>query len=193
MNEVFVMLTETIRDNFRNARLKQSLLPCLGEFLFYAATQEETDGKVNENWEVPSKFTNQVPMQRKIQLCFHDPAWYFLMCWISWCYRFFNYGKGKYCNPRSNINILIPKMSGVWDRIRSLVTSHVGVMLGRSNISHCLCHCFFISHCLRVQRVTSSECWSGQNLCNFVIFTLNIIAPWDSAHQEVPSGVIKTE
>ena len=72
MNEVFVMLTETIRDNFRNARLKQSLLPCLGEFLFYAATQEETDGKVNENWEVPSKFTNQyVLFCQKIQLCFH--------------------------------------------------------------------------------------------------------------------------
>ena len=67
-------------------------------------------------------------MQRKIQVSFYDPAWYFLMRWISWCCRFFNYGKGKYCNPRSNINILIPKMDGVWDRSRSLVTSHVRVM-----------------------------------------------------------------
>ena len=46
----------------------------------------------------------------------------------SWCAEsrgavgFFNYGKGKYCNTRSNINILIPKMSGIWDRIKSLVT-----------------------------------------------------------------------
>ena len=83
----------------------------------------------------------KVPMQRKIGLCFYDRGWHFMMRWISWCCRFFNYGKGKYCNPRSNINILIPKMSRVRDRIRSLVTSHVRVMLGRSNISHCLCHC----------------------------------------------------
>ena len=98
-----------------------------------------------------------MPMERKIQLCFYDPAWYFLMRWISWCCWFLNYGNGKYCIPRSNINILMPKMSGVWDRIRSLVTSHVGDMLSRSNISHCLCHCFFISHCLLVQRVTSQR------------------------------------
>ena len=50
-----MVLTETIRDNFRNPRLKQSLLPCLGEFVFYAATQEETEGRVNESWEVPGK------------------------------------------------------------------------------------------------------------------------------------------
>ena len=49
------MLTETISDNFRNARLKQALLPCLGEFLFYAATQEETEGRIIDNWEVPGK------------------------------------------------------------------------------------------------------------------------------------------
>jgi serine/threonine-protein kinase ULK4 len=53
MSEVFMVLSETIRDNFRNSKLKQSLLPCLGEFLFYAATQEESEGRVNENWEVP--------------------------------------------------------------------------------------------------------------------------------------------
>ena len=35
-------------------------------------------------------------MQRKIQVSFYDPAWYFLMRWISWCCRFFNYGKRKY-------------------------------------------------------------------------------------------------
>ena len=97
-------------------------------------------------------------MQRKIQLCFYDPAWHFLMRWIPWCCQFFNYGKEKYCNPRSNINILITKMinilitkmSGVWDRSRSLVMSHVRVMLGRSID-------FYISICistLRTQHTT---------------------------------------
>ena len=58
MSEVFMVLSETIRDNFRNSKLKQSLLPCLGEFLFYAATQEESEGKVNENWEVPGSYAH---------------------------------------------------------------------------------------------------------------------------------------
>ena len=48
MTEVFTVLTEVIRDNFRNAKFKQHLLPALGEFLFYAATQEE-----NSQWDVP--------------------------------------------------------------------------------------------------------------------------------------------
>ena len=68
MNEVFIVLTETIRDNFRNAKLKQALLPCLGEFVFYAATQEETEGRIIENWEVPGmsvvRFSNAA--------CFHS-------------------------------------------------------------------------------------------------------------------------
>ena len=51
-----MVLSETIRDNFRNSKLKQSLLPCLGEFLFYAATQEESEGRVNENWEAPGMY-----------------------------------------------------------------------------------------------------------------------------------------
>ena len=55
MSEIFMVLSETIRDNFRNSKLKQSLLPCLGEFLFYAATQEENEGRLNENWEVPGR------------------------------------------------------------------------------------------------------------------------------------------
>ena len=53
MSELFMVLSETMRDNFRNVKLKQCLLPCIGEFLFYTATQEENDGKMNENWEVP--------------------------------------------------------------------------------------------------------------------------------------------
>lgn len=53
MTEVFTVLTEVIRDNFRNAKLKQHLLPALGEFLFYAATQEENLGCAIPQWDVP--------------------------------------------------------------------------------------------------------------------------------------------
>lgn len=53
MTEVFTVLTEVIRDNFRNAKLKQHLLPALGEFLFYAATQEENLGCSIPQWDVP--------------------------------------------------------------------------------------------------------------------------------------------
>ena len=53
MTEVFTVLTEVIRDNFRNAKLKQHLLPALGEFLFYAATQEENLGGEIPQWDVP--------------------------------------------------------------------------------------------------------------------------------------------
>ena len=99
----------------------------------------------------------KVSMQRKIQLCFYDLAWYLLMRWILLCCWIFNYSTGKYCIPHSNINILIPKISPDWDRIRSLVTSYVGVMLGHSNISRCLSQCVFISHFLRLERVTSQR------------------------------------
>ena len=57
MTEVFTVLTEVIRDNFRNARLKQHLLPALGEFLFYAATQEENEGHQIPEWNVPGMLT----------------------------------------------------------------------------------------------------------------------------------------
>jgi len=56
MTEVFTVLTEVIRDNFRNAKLKQHLLPALGEFLFYAATQEENLGCAIPQWDVPGAF-----------------------------------------------------------------------------------------------------------------------------------------
>ena len=55
MTEVFITLTEVIRDNFRNAKLKQHLLPALGEFLFYAATQEENLGSQITQWDVPGQ------------------------------------------------------------------------------------------------------------------------------------------
>ncbi|EDO33899.1 predicted protein [Nematostella vectensis] len=53
MTEVFTTLTEVIRDNFRNTRLKQHLLPALGEFLFYAATQEEIENRQIAKWDAP--------------------------------------------------------------------------------------------------------------------------------------------
>lgn len=55
MTEVFTVLTEVVRDNFRNIQLKQHLVPALGEFLFYASTQEDTDGHEIANWDVPGK------------------------------------------------------------------------------------------------------------------------------------------
>ena len=58
MTEVFTVLTEVIRDNFRNAKLKQHLLPALGEFLFYAATQEENLGGPISLWDVPGQAYN---------------------------------------------------------------------------------------------------------------------------------------
>ena len=113
---------------------------------------------------------------------------------------FFYYGKGKYCNPRSNINILIPKMSGAWDRIRSLVTSHVRVNLAFL-IVFVVVFLFLIVYDSNVwrHRGNLTAWWGGQNLCHFYIkykvFSLAVIkkptAPWDSAHQEVPSWVIK--
>ena len=57
MTEVFTTLTEVIRDNFRNARLKQLLVPALGEFLFYAATQEENESRLIPMWDIPGSFT----------------------------------------------------------------------------------------------------------------------------------------
>lgn len=55
MTEVFAVLTEAIRDNFRNTQLKQHLVPALGEFLFYASTQEDTEGRQIVKWDVPGK------------------------------------------------------------------------------------------------------------------------------------------
>ncbi|XP_032120185.1 serine/threonine-protein kinase ULK4 isoform X5 [Sapajus apella] len=39
--EAIVLLTELIRENFRNSKLKQCLLPTLGELIYLLATQEE--------------------------------------------------------------------------------------------------------------------------------------------------------
>ncbi|KAK3741683.1 hypothetical protein QZH41_009241, partial [Actinostola sp. cb2023] len=66
MTEVFAVLTEVIRDNFRNVQLKQHLVPALGEFLFYASSQEDSDGRQIVKWDVPG--TTFVIITR----CLHD-------------------------------------------------------------------------------------------------------------------------
>uniref|UniRef100_A0A8C3II93 Unc-51 like kinase 4 n=1 Tax=Chrysemys picta bellii TaxID=8478 RepID=A0A8C3II93_CHRPI len=48
-----MLLTEVIRENFRNSKLKQCLLPALGEVLFLIASQEEKKEHHRECWVVP--------------------------------------------------------------------------------------------------------------------------------------------
>ncbi|XP_039592868.1 serine/threonine-protein kinase ULK4 [Polypterus senegalus] len=52
--EAISVLTELIRENFRNSKLKQCLLPSLGELLYLVATQEEKKEPPGERWAVPS-------------------------------------------------------------------------------------------------------------------------------------------
>lgn len=47
-------LTEVIRDNSKNARLKQAAVPALGELLFLVATHEEQKGRPLDSWTVPA-------------------------------------------------------------------------------------------------------------------------------------------
>ncbi|XP_017396445.1 serine/threonine-protein kinase ULK4 isoform X1 [Cebus imitator] len=51
--EAIVLLTELIRENFRNSKLKQCLLPTLGELIYLVATQEEKKKDPRECWAVP--------------------------------------------------------------------------------------------------------------------------------------------
>ena len=51
MSEVFAVVTEQLKLNFRNVRFKQALLPVVGEFLFFAATQEESEQRVISAWD----------------------------------------------------------------------------------------------------------------------------------------------
>uniref|UniRef100_A0A674ATX4 Unc-51 like kinase 4 n=1 Tax=Salmo trutta TaxID=8032 RepID=A0A674ATX4_SALTR len=54
VTEAVVMFTELIRENFRNSKLKQCLLPPLGELLYLIATQEEKKEHPGELWVVPA-------------------------------------------------------------------------------------------------------------------------------------------
>ncbi|XP_065789169.1 serine/threonine-protein kinase ULK4 isoform X2 [Muntiacus reevesi] len=51
--EAITLLTELIRENFRNSKLKQCLLPTLGELLYLIATEEEKKKNPRECWAVP--------------------------------------------------------------------------------------------------------------------------------------------
>uniref|UniRef100_A0A8C8S4R5 Unc-51 like kinase 4 n=1 Tax=Pelusios castaneus TaxID=367368 RepID=A0A8C8S4R5_9SAUR len=51
--ETVILLTELIRENFRNSKLKQCLLPTLGEVLYLIANQEEKKEHPRECWVVP--------------------------------------------------------------------------------------------------------------------------------------------
>ncbi|XP_008066752.2 serine/threonine-protein kinase ULK4 [Carlito syrichta] len=51
--EAIALLTELIRENFRNSKLKQCLLPTLGELLYLVATQELKKKNPRECWAVP--------------------------------------------------------------------------------------------------------------------------------------------
>ncbi|XP_022377145.1 serine/threonine-protein kinase ULK4 isoform X2 [Enhydra lutris kenyoni] len=53
VTEAVTVLTELIRENFRNSKLKQCLLPTLGELIYLAATQEEKKKNPRECWTVP--------------------------------------------------------------------------------------------------------------------------------------------
>ncbi|NXR14852.1 ULK4 kinase, partial [Semnornis frantzii] len=54
VSEAILLLTEIIRENFRNSKLKQSLLPALGELLYLIAREEDKRGHSRECWVVPS-------------------------------------------------------------------------------------------------------------------------------------------
>ncbi|XP_006893129.1 PREDICTED: serine/threonine-protein kinase ULK4 [Elephantulus edwardii] len=51
--EAITLLTELIRENFRNSKLKQCLLPTLGELIYLVATQDEKKKNPRECWAVP--------------------------------------------------------------------------------------------------------------------------------------------
>ncbi|XP_053121041.1 serine/threonine-protein kinase ULK4 isoform X2 [Hemicordylus capensis] len=52
--EAVTLLTELIRENFRNSKLKQCLLPTLGELLYLVASQKEKKEHPRECWVLPS-------------------------------------------------------------------------------------------------------------------------------------------
>ncbi|NXK87540.1 ULK4 kinase, partial [Formicarius rufipectus] len=54
VTEALLLLTELIRENFRNSKLKQCFLPALGELLYLIAREEEKGEHPRECWAVPS-------------------------------------------------------------------------------------------------------------------------------------------
>uniref|UniRef100_A0A8C3SYJ5 Unc-51 like kinase 4 n=1 Tax=Chelydra serpentina TaxID=8475 RepID=A0A8C3SYJ5_CHESE len=53
VTEAVILLTELIRENFRNSKLKQCLLPALGEVLYLIASEEEKKEHPRECWVIP--------------------------------------------------------------------------------------------------------------------------------------------
>ncbi|XP_006868888.1 PREDICTED: serine/threonine-protein kinase ULK4 [Chrysochloris asiatica] len=76
--EAITVLTELIRENFRNSKLKQCLLPTLGELIYLVATQEEKKKNPRECWPVPlAAYTVLMRCLREGALCRitrHSPA-----------------------------------------------------------------------------------------------------------------------
>uniref|UniRef100_A0A8C2JYY7 Unc-51 like kinase 4 n=1 Tax=Cyprinus carpio TaxID=7962 RepID=A0A8C2JYY7_CYPCA len=54
VTEAVAMFTELIRENFRSSKLKQCLIPPLGELLYLIATQEEKKERPGGFWVVPA-------------------------------------------------------------------------------------------------------------------------------------------
>ncbi|KAM9852569.1 serine/threonine-protein kinase ULK4 [Aulostomus maculatus] len=54
VSEVVSTLTDLLRENLRNSKVKQFLLPPLGEFLYLIASQEEKRGSPEGLWFVPA-------------------------------------------------------------------------------------------------------------------------------------------
>ncbi|NXC37178.1 ULK4 kinase, partial [Campylorhamphus procurvoides] len=51
--EAVTLLTDLIRENFRNSKLKQCFLPALGELLYLMAREEEKAEQPRAGWAVP--------------------------------------------------------------------------------------------------------------------------------------------
>ncbi|XP_048734641.2 serine/threonine-protein kinase ULK4-like isoform X2 [Ostrea edulis] len=54
VSESIAILTEVIRENVKNGKLKQGVLPAVGELLYFIAQQEVKYRKTCDNWNVPS-------------------------------------------------------------------------------------------------------------------------------------------
>uniref|UniRef100_A0A8C2YU22 non-specific serine/threonine protein kinase n=1 Tax=Chinchilla lanigera TaxID=34839 RepID=A0A8C2YU22_CHILA len=54
VTEAIALLTELIRENVRNSKLKQCLLPPLGELIYLVATQDKKSKPARQCWAVPS-------------------------------------------------------------------------------------------------------------------------------------------
>uniref|UniRef100_A0A8C9TF64 Unc-51 like kinase 4 n=1 Tax=Scleropages formosus TaxID=113540 RepID=A0A8C9TF64_SCLFO len=54
ISEAVATLTELVRENFRNNKLKQCLLPSLGELMYLVARQEEKEEPPGGTWAIPA-------------------------------------------------------------------------------------------------------------------------------------------